>query len=251
MKIAIDRVLEKLDEYFSKNDMQGANRHLKYWVEEAKAVGDKAALFAVYNEQIGFYRKAEQEEDTMSCCLNAEALLQELGLENTLGGATTYVNIATAYKAFGKAAVGLPYFQKAQKVYETYLEPQDKRLAALYNNMALALTDTAAYKEAERYYQKAISIQHALPDGLPEEAISYLNLADLKEREQEATRQPDDAALLDCVQKAKACLENPSISQNGYYAYVCEKCAPTFRYYGFFRYATELEERAKQLYAGT
>ena len=34
----------------------------------------------------------------------------------------------------------------------------------------------------------------------------------------------------------------------GYYAFVCEKCAPAFSYYGYFLAAQELERRAKEIY---
>ena len=35
---------------------------------------------------------------------------------------------------------------------------------------------------------------------------------------------------------------------NGYYAYVCEKCAPTFRYFGRFACADELKQRSDEIY---
>ena len=34
----------------------------------------------------------------------------------------------------------------------------------------------------------------------------------------------------------------------GYYAFVCEKCAPTFEYYGYFLAAQDLNERAEAGY---
>ena len=36
--------------------------------------------------------------------------------------------------------------------------------------------------------------------------------------------------------------------RDGYYAFVCEKCAPTFDYYGYFLIADDLNERAKAIY---
>ena len=36
--------------------------------------------------------------------------------------------------------------------------------------------------------------------------------------------------------------------KDGYYAFVCEKCADTFAYYGYFGYSEELMQRAKKIY---
>ena len=39
--------------------------------------------------------------------------------------------------------------------------------------------------------------------------------------------------------------------RDGYYAFVCEKCAPTFDYYGWFAEAEKLNGEAARIYAGT
>ena len=39
-----DRIQEKLREYEDRNDWTGAERHLKYWMEEAKAGGDERGM---------------------------------------------------------------------------------------------------------------------------------------------------------------------------------------------------------------
>jgi len=43
-------------------------------------------------------------------------------------------------------------------------------------------------------------------------------------------------------------LNDPTLPRDGYHAFTVSKCAPTFRYYGFFIYAKELEERVKRVY---
>ena len=47
---------------------------------------------------------------------------------------------------------------------------------------------------------------------------------------------------------AKQALEEDSV-RNGYYAYTCRKCAPSFGYFGYFAYEKELNERADLIYA--
>ena len=39
--IPTDRILSKLDEYFAKNDYIAAERHLKYWLDEASSIHDE------------------------------------------------------------------------------------------------------------------------------------------------------------------------------------------------------------------
>ena len=43
-------------------------------------------------------------------------------------------------------------------------------------------------------------------------------------------------------------LDTPSVPRDGYYAFVCEKCAPAFGYHGYFLAEADLAERAKAIY---
>ena len=60
-----------------------------------------------------------------------------------------------------------------------------------------------------------------------------------------------EAAIDGRLDRAKALLDDPRNEKNGYYAFVCEKCAPTFSYYGYFAAASELEQEAKTIYERT
>ena len=46
---------------------------------------------------------------------------------------------------------------------------------------------------------------------------------------------------------AEELLNEPSLPRNGYYAFVCEKCAPVFGHYGWFAAEAELRKRAKEI----
>lgn len=248
MKIAMDRVMQKLDEYFDRNDYKGAEKHLNYWLSEAELVQDKQALFFIVNELIGFHRKQRNQEQAFSFCEKAMALIQEMGIENSVGAATAYINIATAYKAFENATEALPYFEKAKSIYEENLEANDVRLAGLYNNMGLALCDLQKFEEANVLYQKAIEIAKTAEDGDLDAAITYLNMADAAEQEKGTLEAENEINTY--LETAKNLLESHKDSTDGYYAFVCEKCAPTFGYYGYFLYKNQLEERAKRIYEG-
>ena len=248
MKLSIDRILTKLDEHLHRNDYVGAERHLLYWLEEARLANDGRAQLLVCNELMGLYRKQGQEEEAVRMMQTALDTVEQLGIGQQVGAATTYLNAATVCKAFGRAAQGLPLFEKARTIYERELEPTDHRLAGLYNNMALALTDVRRYDEAEALNRRAIDIMLTHPDGAPEAAITYLNMASAAEAQ--LGLEAAEETIATHLQTARALLEGHQ-SRDGNYAFVCEKCATVFGYYGHFAYAKELSERARDIYEGT
>ena len=56
------RVIEKLDWYMSRRDYAGAERHLLYWLEEARLGDDLRGALMLRNELVGHYRKTGDRE---------------------------------------------------------------------------------------------------------------------------------------------------------------------------------------------
>ena len=243
--IPTQRVLDKLDEHLGRNDYGAAERHLLYWLDEAKAENDKRSRMLILNELAGLYRKLGREDDAFGIVSCALELISEMGIENNIGAGTTYINCATVYKAFGKAEKALPLFRKAESVYERELSPEDKRFGGLFNNMALALVDLERYDEAYRLYEKAITVMENADDGELEVAITYLNIASAKEAQLSPVE--SDEEVKDYLEKAMKILDAHE-NRDGYYAFVCEKCSSVFGYFGYFVYEKELEKRAKDIY---
>ena len=54
-KIPIPTVIAKLDSYLNKEDYDGADRLLKYWLDEARVIGDRQGELSILNEILGFY----------------------------------------------------------------------------------------------------------------------------------------------------------------------------------------------------
>ena len=135
---------------------------------------------------------------------------------------------------------------KAKEIYEKELQSDDPRLGGLYNNLGLTLTDLKRFDEAEEYYNKAINVMSDNKNGELEIAITYLNLCDLNEAK--LGSEQSEKIIDEYIEKAYELLNRDYLPRNGYYAFVCEKCAPTFGYFGRFLYQKELSDRARCIY---
>ena len=244
-RIPWQRVREKFDACTARNDYAAAERHMLYWLEEARLGGDLQGQFQIHNELMGLYRKTAQEEKAFASMDAALALTREMQIEDRTGAATAYLNAATVCNAFRQPERSLPLFVRAREIYEVELKPDDPRMGGLYNNMALTLAALGRYDEANALYRRALDVMATAPNGALEQAITYLNMADA------AYAQYGDAQTDSFLETALTLLEDESLPRNGYYAFVCEKCAPTFIDYGWTAYGKELQERAREIYERT
>ena len=245
-KLSAESIIKELDCLLNKRDYDGAVNHLKSKQIEAEKSGDRETLVAIYNEQIGIYRKTQQESNCIDAINCAVSVCKELSLENTVTMGTTYLNAATGLKSFGKDKEALDYYQKAQALYERLLPIGDSRMSGLYNNMAITLTSLGNYDLAESMFNKAIEIKKNVKNGEADIAITYCNLADFATAKYGIEGAVNYVA--DYLEKAFECLNTPTLPRNGYYAFVSEKCAPVFAEYGYFIYDKILTERAKEIY---
>lgn len=243
------RIMDKVDECMSRRDYAGVERHLLYWLEEAKLGRDRKGELMIRNELVGHYRKVQDRERALQEAEAALNLLDEIGFEGSITAGTTCVNAATAYQAFDENERALEIFERARNNYEAIPSLKPEFLGGLYNNMALTLVSLKRFDEANELYRRAIETMANAAHGALEQAITYLNMANAAE---------DEKGLLDasetidaCLERAETLLSTPEIPHEGYYAFVCEKCAPTFEYYGWFSVANELNERARAWYERT
>ena len=240
------RIMEKVDEYMSRRDYAGVERHLLYWLEEAKLGHDQKGELMIRNELIGHYRKVQERDKAFAQIDAALSLLDEMDFQGTISAGTTCVNAATACQAFGENARALGLFERAKAVYESVPSLKPELLGGLYNNMALAYVAERRFAQAHALYEKALAVMAQAEHGALEQAITYLNMADAAEAEKGLL---DASETIDtCLETAQALLDTPTLARDGYYAFVCEKCVPTFEYYGWFAAANDLNERAKAIY---
>ena len=240
------RVVEKLDEYMSRRDYAGAQRHLLYWLEEARLGGDLRGELMLRNELVGHCRKTGDREGALENAEAALALIDRLDFGGTISAATTFVNAATAMSAFGEHERALSLFERARPIYESAAAAEPQLLGGLYNNMALTCAALKRWDEALKLYEKAMEQMGRSPHGALEQAITCLNMANLVEARD--GMEAGERAIYDLVDRAVALLDDPALAHDGYYAFVCEKCAPTFDYYGWFAEAAALNEEAERIY---
>lgn len=246
-KIPVIQVINKLDSFLNRNDLEGAKKYLVYWHNEALMLNDNEGLVSILNEQMGLFRKLNLEKEAFNALDEVKEILIKLNAnDRDVFVGTTYLNMGTVYKAFNKPTKALTLYKMAKTIYEKFLPKNDKRMAGLYNNMALALVDNNELDIALSYYHLAISILNADERGFMDQAITHLNIANLYEKKY---------GLLDGNQKieqeleiAMVLLDQNILENDGYYAFVCDKCSSTFSYYGYFMYASILKERARKIY---
>ena len=244
--IPADRVIDKLREYEDRSDWPAAERHLRYWLAEAEANRDERGQLMLHNELMGFYRKQGKQDEAFAHAEKADALVDRLGMADTITAGTTWVNCGTVREAFGDPVGGLAFFEKARENYERNLPAGDSRLGGLYNNMALALTVCGRYREADRMFRRAIEVMAKQEYGELEQAITWLNMADAAEAE--FGGEEGAAAAEEYLDRAVELLDTEGLPRNGYYAFVCEKCAPVFGHYGYFAEEAELRRRAEEIH---
>ncbi len=247
--VPVDRVMDRLHQLEEKNDREGIIRHLTYWLAEAESLGDRRAQLTLNNELMGQYRMRGDGEKARGHAEKALALIESLEMEDTVTAGTTCLNAATVREAFGDPVGAMALFERARENYEKNLPASDARLGGLYNNMALALTSCGRWGEARELFMKALEVMEKQEHGELEQAITWLNLADCTEAE----LGPEDAAewTEQYIERAEELLDRPSLPRNGYYAFVCEKCAPVFGHYGYFAAEAELRKRVREIYERT
>lgn len=243
--VPVDRVLSRFDAHLSKNDTDGASRHLNYWLEECDRVGDLRARLTLLDEKMGLMRKMGNDAEASAAANEAISLIPLLKQENTQCHGTVLLNAATVNKAFGRNRAAIELYEKSRLILESLPTPPSL-LAGLYNNAATAYTSENDYKKARMLFEKALNIMLATENGECDAAITCLNLADLTAAEKGA--EDGEKEIEKYLDKAEALLEARRYESEGYYAFVCEKCAPVFLHYGRFLYAKELKTRSEDIY---
>lgn len=238
------RFLDRLDNCFNKNDIRGAKDCIMFWSDEARKLGDESGLLTVLNEAVGFWRRNKKKGKALSAMEESLKLVEKLGLQNTLSGATIYINAATTLSFFGEREKGLELYDKAENCFLILDACNTYEYAALLNNRAAVLNELKRYDEAEKDWKRAIEILKTVGFHDGEIAISLVMLAHL-------TYDRDDTAFETVealVDEAWEYLNSDNQPKDGNYAYVLHKCAPSFEYFQRPIEAQALRDTAQEIY---
>ncbi len=244
--VQVPQVIREADRLRSAGREKDARDLLEREQAGARAAGDWRSELSVTSELLGQYRRTGEAGKGLAAVNRALDIIRDHRMGRPVSGATVLLNAATTLKAFGRAAESIPIFTHVARVYADHLDPSDYRIAALYNNMALSYDDMCDTDSAERFFRLALKVIEKTEHPENDSAVTWCNLAEMYGR-----RDPEDERIGDCLEKAWECLNAPGLKRDGYHAFTISKCAPTFDYYGFFLYASELRRRSEEIHAGT
>lgn len=243
--ISTVRFIEQLDRCFAEKNLTAAASCLSFWEGEAKNAGDERGLLTVMNEAVGLYRRTKEREKARHAVEECLTLLKTLDLMETASGNVILVNCATTLSSLGETEKSIPLYEAAQEQARRDGRTDTYEYAALLNNKAAALDALERYDEAEAHWREAIRIlkEEGKHDG--EIAISYVCLAHLFYDRGPSGREEAEHLMDDAWEY----LNSPRITERGgNYAFVLEKCAPSFTFFGREIEAQALRETAEEIY---
>ncbi len=173
----IQKVLAEYDSMFGKYTLKEIEGFLLKHLSEARFKSEHQELVTLLNEAIGFYRDTTQKEKALKNCGALMELLVELKLEGTIPYATSLLNIANAFRAFGLHKEAVQLFEKVEEIYGNHISKEDFMYASLYNNWALAYQESAEYEKAAEMLRKALKIVDLYKDAIIPQATTRTNLA--------------------------------------------------------------------------
>lgn len=173
----LNQVFNELDDMMRRADIEKVIPYLEGRCKEAEAEGDGGSLVSILNELVGFCRETCQYEKAMEYAAQALQVIEQIGLNDTVHHATTFLNIANCLRAAGRLTDSLNTYHKVEAMYHRMLKDNDFGFASLYNNESLLYQEMGDFEEAYNSLLKALEIVKQYPDKEWELAVTYANLA--------------------------------------------------------------------------
>lgn len=173
----INRVLTEYDSMFGVKELGEIEAFLVEQIDKAYAEPDYYSAVTLLNEIIGFCRDTSQNEKGLKYCEQDLRLMREMGLEGSVEYATSLLNVANAYRAFGKWEESLALYQKTEDIYREKLPEGEFNYASLYNNWSLLYQEMQDFENARIMLEKALQVVSGYPDAVMPLATTHCNLA--------------------------------------------------------------------------
>jgi len=173
----INKVLMEYDNMFGINSMDEIEDFLIKMLDVANEEKDDYSAITLMNEIIGFYRDTSQNHKGIKICGQLIRQMELLGIEGTVEYATSLLNIANAYRAFGLYEESNRLYSEVEKIYRDKLAAGEFNYASLYNNWSLLYQETEEFENAKKMLLKALSIVDLFPKAVIQQANTRTNLA--------------------------------------------------------------------------
>lgn len=169
-------IQQQLDALYEEN-LDNAYAYMMDIAIKAMNEDNDDVLLFILNELIGYYRVTSQVSEGEKIAQQLINILKVKGYDGTLQQATSYLNIATMYRAFGNLDQALILYQETENIY-VQLNHHDLRLSAFYNNYSLLYLQRKEYRKAIDLAHQALKIVEEEKD-YAKMAVSYSNLAQM------------------------------------------------------------------------
>ena len=173
----INQVTKELDELFAQQKIEEIPQYLESHIAQAVSENAQDVLLTLYNEIIGFYRETGQYTLSVENCHKAIALMDEMGIQDTIPYATTLLNAANAHRAAGLLQESLDLYNKVRPIYVAQLKEDDMYFANFYNNLSLLYQEMKDFASAKEQLVNALYIVNHKSDKQFEVAVTQANLA--------------------------------------------------------------------------
>lgn len=135
---------------------------------------------SILNELMGFYRSRGEHTKNQPIINRALNLADSMHLAGTEAGTTTLINAATSLRAAGSYDRAEEIYSQAIKESSKTLKPNDRKLAALHNNLSMLYSETGNTSEAIEELNQALEILQNTstdPDHDIDIAATHTNIA--------------------------------------------------------------------------
>ncbi|MBR3834591.1 MAG: DUF4125 family protein [Lachnospiraceae bacterium] len=172
----INKILIQYDGMFGSYDLGDIEEFLVDNIEMAKDEGDTSSQFTLLNEMIGFCRDTTQQDKGIMYCQQLTTLMGDMGIAGTFEYATAQLNIANAYRAFGRSDESMECYKETLEIYNAMLDDNDFGYANLYNNWALLYQEMGDFESARDCLYKALRVVDSYQEAEVQQAITRTNL---------------------------------------------------------------------------
>lgn len=173
----INKVLLEYDNMFGMNSLEDIDDFLTSKIEEALEEKDYYSALTLMNEMLGFCRDTSQHEKGLHYCELVEKMFDKLGLTDTVDYATSLINVASAYRAFGRYEKAMDAFRTVEIIYRAKLPVGEFNFASLYNNWSLLYQEMGDFRRAEQMLKRALSVIDTQANAAIQQATTRCNLA--------------------------------------------------------------------------